>query len=235
MDKYSLFARIYPMVIFLIPVIIFGISCSVELEKYGHIATTLGVSAALLYLLSNLGRDRGKKREAEMWKNWGGMPSAQLLYYKNNTIDAYTKRKYHDKLLQLSPITTNVDFEKAGFEEICEIYRHWSKYLITKTRDRKVYPLIFEERVNYGFRRNLWGLRPLGIVFSFAALLGNYAYYGCIAGFEKIEQYPTAFYASESILLILLMFWVFVVKEKWVKIPAFAFAERLLESIETIE
>ena len=46
------------------------------------------------------------------------------------------------------------------------------------TRDTSRFPLVFAENANYGFRRNLWGLRPIGtgvavvlLLFSWALLL----------------------------------------------------------------
>ena len=46
------------------------------------------------------------------------------------------------------------------------------------TRDTSRFPLVFAENANYGFRRNLWGLRPIGtgvavvlLLFSWTLLL----------------------------------------------------------------
>ena len=40
-----------------------------------------------------------------------------------------------------------------------------------KRRDLKPFPLVFKELTNYGFRRNLYGCRPSGILIAFLSTL----------------------------------------------------------------
>jgi len=235
MDKYSINARIYPVVILLLPLVVIGITYSIEYEKYLQVLTTLGIISALIYFLSNIGRDSGKRKEPKLWKTWGGMPSVQLLSFKNNRIDRFTKQNYHDRLLVLSPIQSeSIDFQNSDLEEVEDIYKSWTKYLISKTRDTKKYSLLFKENISYGFRRNLWGLKLISIVILIITIVGNYVFIGFKNGFLSYQSFPINFFVSEGILLILLMIWLFVITNKWIKIPAFGYAERLLESIETI-
>lgn len=234
MDKYSLNARIYPIVIFLLPLIVLGISYSVEYEKYVQILSTLGITSALVYFLSNLGRDTGKRKEPTLWNNWGGMPTIQLLSYNNSTIDKITKKKYHNKLLDLSPIEESIDFENSELGDVSDIYRSWTKYLIARTRDTKKFSLLFKENISYGFRRNLWGLKPYSLVLLMISLISNYTWQISQIGLNNFFEYPLQFYISEGLIIILLLIWLFIITTNWIKIPAFAYGERLLESIETL-
>jgi hypothetical protein len=235
MDKYSIHARIYPVIIFLLPLVLIGISYSIEYEKYLQVLTTLGISSALVYFLSNIGRDSGKKKEPKLWKKWGGMPTVQLLHFDNSIIDSVTKRNYHKKMLKLSPIdNSKIDFENVELESVADIYKSWTKYLISQTRDKKKYSLLFKENVSYGFRRNLWGLKTISIILVLLVLAGNYILTGIENGFQNLNDFSINFWISEVILLILLMIWAFIITIKWIKIPAFGYAERLLESIESV-
>jgi hypothetical protein len=45
------------------------------------------------------------------------------------------------------------------------------RVLRERTRDRKRFRLVFEEVANYGFRRNLWGHRSLGITATVVSLV----------------------------------------------------------------
>ena len=47
MDKYSINARLYPMAIFLLPLIILGLTYSIEMESYLNILSSFGVSTNL--------------------------------------------------------------------------------------------------------------------------------------------------------------------------------------------
>lgn len=233
-DKYSLNARIYPMILLFMPLVVIGVTYSIEFEAYLQILSTLGVLAALVYFMSNLGRDLGKKGEQELWNKWGGMPTAQLLSFENDQIDGITKKEYHKRLNELSPIDTKPDFENAEFSTLLVIYRFWTKFLISKTRDTKKYSLLFKENISYGFRRNTWGLRGLGISICLICLLGNLAYNIYDAGSFNFKSFSTSFLVSEVIIFIWLLIWIIVIKSNWVRIPAFAYGERLLEAIRTI-
>lgn len=235
MDKYSLNARIYPVVILLLPLVIIGITYSLEYESYIQALGTIGVTSALVYLFSNLGRDSGKRKEPVLWRKWGGMPTAQVLSFNTSFIDEITKQKYHDRLLELSPIDTSIDFKNSKLEDVNEIYRSWTKFLITQTRDTKKYSLLFKENISYGFRRNLWGLKPISLILLSIIILGNFLIQGFTNGFQSILVFPIQFYISEVLLIILLLIWIYIINSNWIKIPAFSYAERLLESIDTIE
>lgn len=234
-DKYSLNARIYPMVLFFMPLIILGITYSIKFEAYIQILSTLGASAALIYFLANLGRDLGKKGEPNLWTKWGGMPTAQLLSYNNDRIDKITKRNYHERLCELSPIEKKPDFQSSELSSVIDIYRYWSKFLISKTRDTKKYSLLFKENISYGFRRNAWGLRNLAIILCVLSLSGNFLYSLLMTNQFEWKSLPISFVVSESLILVWMLIWIFVIRNSWVKVPAFAYGERLLESISTIK
>ncbi|MBE9490017.1 MAG: hypothetical protein IMY67_06965 [Bacteroidetes bacterium] len=233
MDKYSLNARVYPIIIVLLPVVIIGIAYSFEYEKIQQTLSALGITAALTYFLSNIGRDQGKKKEGELWASWGGAPTSQLFSFRNKTIDLLTKERYHSKMTQLSEIEHDVDFKTATLNELNDTYSSWTKILISKTRDIKTYPLIFKELTSYGFRRNLWGLRLIGITITVAFVIINIAFQIFNHSFSYLD-YSVSFYISELFLLIFLSTWIFIINSEWVKIPAFGYGERLLEAIDQL-
>jgi len=236
MDKYSLNARIYPIVLLLLPLIVLGIAYSISYKSYIEAITSLGISGVFVYLFSNLGRDKGKQLEPSLWKLWGGAPTTQIFSFDNEIIPLDIKLRYHKKLNKLFPLQfkTSPDFEKSNPDKSKDAYESWTNYLISQTRDLEKFSLLFKENISYGFRRNLLGLKLYGIVFNIITLLGNYLWQAFTLGFQNILVYPKEFYLSEAILLILMSFWIFIVKKNWVKIPAFAYAERLIETIDII-
>lgn len=109
------------------------------------------------------------------------------------------------------------------------IYEACTKLPISKTRDRRRFPLVFEENVNYGFRRNLWGMRPAG--FAISAIATSAAAVALIANSEG----PLAL-AWFIVLLAnasFLAWWAFRINSDWVFIPAKAYAERLMETLDS--
>jgi hypothetical protein len=235
MDKYSLNARIYPMIIIFLPIVIIGLAYSVEYQTLQQSLSAFGGTAALTYLLSNLGRDQGKKKERLLWESWGGAPTSQLFCYKNLMIDKLTKDRYHSRMEELSNLDERIDYINASTETLNEVYKSWTKLLIAKTRDTNKFPLIFIELISYGFRRNIWGLKPIGVVLTCLGIAGNYVYQSLNYGWSEFTNYSLAFYVSEAALVMLLLTWFFVVNKEWVRIPAFGYAERLLEAIDKLD
>jgi len=236
MDKYSLNARIYPIVIFYMPAIILAVLFSLKFDKYVQLFTSFGIVGALSYLFSQLGRDGGKKKEKELWRSWGGVPSIQLLRWRNTEININTKKRYHNRLITLCALDNNPDpnFEQSYPDEADEAYQAWTKFLISKTRDNKKFSVLFKDNMNYGFRRNLWGMKNYALSLIIILMAGTLIYYWVSTKNPNVILYPIEFIIAEGILLVILLFWVFVINQNWIKIPAYAYAERLLETIEEI-
>jgi len=236
-DKYSLNARFYPMVLFYLPVLLLGILFSLQFDKYTHLLTSLGILGAMSFFLQQIGRDPGKSKERALWKTWGGPPSTRILRWRDDTIDVNTKKRYHLKLQALCPldVVPNTDFEKQWPIDADSAYEAWAKYLRSKTRDTKKYSLLFTENINYGYRRNLWGLKSYAISLLIFLMVATYGY-SCWANkiFNPLD-FSAPFFIGEIMLLILLSLWLLKVRADWVKIPADAYAERLLESTESLK
>jgi hypothetical protein len=112
-----------------------------------------------------------------------------------------------------------------------DTYQAAVRLLIDKRRDTKKYPLVFKENVTYGFCRNLLGLRWIGLSF---ALVGTLV---CVlAGLMPPASKSPNFMAWTLAVTCaaFLAFWIFAVRPSLVRVPAVAYAERLLESSEDI-
>lgn len=236
-DNYALKARIYPVILFLFPLILYGCFYSFEFKTITYILSSVFLVGASTYLLSQLGRDQGKVKESLLWASWGGAPSVQILRWSNSLIDIHTKQRYHQKLQSLCPVARIPDdnFERAAPQEVDEIYKAWGKYLISQTRDFKKFPLLLKDNTSYGFRRNLWGLKSYAIILNVILLLANYAFWALKLNSWNILLYPESFLQSSFISFVTLLFWIFIIRASWVKIPAFSYAQRLYEAVDQID
>lgn len=236
MDRYTLRARYYPVVILFFPIIILGVSYSFQFESYVHAVTSLGTVSAFTYLFSQLGRDQGKTKEKQLWESWGGTPSVQILRINNSQLDHHTKQRYHKKLQALCPVGTVPDaaMESADLQGADQVYSAWTRFLIAQTRDTGKFALLFKDNTSYGFRRNLWGLKPYGIGLIILMLMGNYIYWAVTLKDVNPVVYPTSFLYSTLALLFFLVFWIVIVTKNWVKLIAFTYAERLCECSESL-
>ncbi len=236
MDKYNLTARIYPMIIFYLPLSVLLTVVIWDFHKYFQYGVPAILLSAFAYLISQLGRDGGKKKELKLWLEWGGAPTTQLFRWRDNKIDEFTKQKSHIKMENISPVGFAVDKNyEISYPDLADsVYQSWTKYIIGKTRDKIKYPLIFKENVAYGFRRNLWGLKLYSIILIIILMIFVYLYFVFILQSWNAELLPENFIIAEVYLLIFLMFWLFRITKSWIQIPAFAYAERIHEAIDNL-
>jgi hypothetical protein len=234
-DKYTLKARLYPSFIVLFPAFVVSFYYITDFEKYYHYLTALISLGFLTFLLSQLGRDRGKLKELELYELWGGKPSSQILRHTNNYLDSPTKARYHKLLSKQLPDLQlpTVEQEQNDIKQADQVYASCTRYLISKTRDTEKFALLIKENINYGFRRNLWGMKIWGLI----VLLGCFIIHSYFTTnkFTTFEQFSVKDICLFSFLLLIAIFWFVKVTPKWIKMPAFCYAERLYETLDTFE
>ena len=101
------------------------------------------------------------------------------------------------------------------------------------TRNKTAFPVIFHENVNYGFRRNLLAMKPAGIALCLAgAVLSMLTVILGMKGTAIDSQ------ASAAVIAVLnasmLSWWCLRINSEWVRVAAFAYAERLLGSCDAL-
>lgn len=93
----------------------------------------------------------------------------------DNTIDIKTKKRYHNYLekniegLELPNQNEEIENPKDSQEK----YESAIKWLLENTRDTKKFPLLHQDNINYGYSRNMLGIKPLGITISIISLILN--------------------------------------------------------------
>lgn len=226
-DSYTLLARIAPIVILFLPV-----AAAVAVWIPGGLSiigllTSTAVTIALAFLASQLGRDAGYLLQTKLWESWGGAPTTQVLRHRGPT-NPHLLRRYHEKLSTLcgKPFPS-MRQERNTPENADRIYEAAVALLRERTRDCETFPLVFKENVNYGFRRNLYGLKGTGIVLSLTSTT--------ITCVHATLHHDPASWILMGILAFFVAFWLIRVNSDWVKIPAFAYARALLEACDRLD
>ena len=225
-DPYERKARLYPALICLFPLMV-GMSITFP-KVYSTLSGFVALAAAIggIQFLSHLARDRGKKLEPTLFKNWGGTPSVAILRHSDKLISPPAKLKYHSILENKSKIAApSVDFENGNSDQADEIYSAWSDFLRGKTRDIKKYPLVFKENINYGFRRNLFGVRWHCICSALVAIVIM------LSPSLENRSLSEVQIAIGLFLVAYIFIFLFVVSRDWVKTVADAYSRNLIEAI----
>jgi len=231
-DSYTIQARVAPIFIVIFPLIIIFATIAPKALAFQTIAGSTIVSMAFSFLGAQFSRDLGKTKELKLWQDWGGAPTTQILRHRNIEYNSIRRDLIYNKLQPMIPevVLPSPEFEKENPEKADQIYETFVRHLIIKTRDKKEYPLVFKENVNYGFLRNLWGLKAYGITISLIGIIISSVY----AGFEWLtyKSVLTDFLIVFMLSSCYLLMWIFWMKPKRIKVAAFAYAERLFECCE---
>ena len=101
--------------------------------------------------------------------------------------------------------------------------------------EREKFPHVHRENINYGFRRNLWGLKPWGIAprFCVAVTAVGADVIGRVMSHEQVHLafQPIVLVAD---VLLLLISWIFAVTREMVKRGAALYADWLLEALDVL-
>ena len=245
-DPYTFRARIQPALILVLPA---GFLMFALLPGHPFFVTaffTLLGAAGGTAVIAQLGRERGRKKEPDLWKSWGGPPTTRLLRHSHPADDLALPTGLRQKVEEWAgyPLPDHQEEETCPTQADTK-YGEVVRSLREATRDTSRFPLVFAENANYGFRRNLWGLRPFGT--PIAAVLALYSWTLLsltIWGRPWPEPWWDIFPNPDSVAVIrltvavantsLAAFWLFWVNPSWVKVIADAYAIKLFESVETL-
>ncbi len=242
-DAYERRARLYPGLIAIFPAVAVSLALFPNSVggNFGGTLVAVFSYVGVFYLLANLARSEGKKIEPRLLLKWGGWPTNILLRHRDDTIDSYTKKRYHDALAKLA---SDFSLPTVGDEEshpdlADDAYRSATKRLLELRRGTQ-YQRLHKENAEYGFRRNMLGLKPWGISISVLVGLTLVVVWSLQFRHSKLSEASLfddlgnrwLVYALFFGDLTLTSFWVLYVNEAWVRLAAFGYADALLRTLE---
>jgi hypothetical protein len=233
-DAYERKARLYPALLLFMPIAL-AVGCGLG-KNMSRAEAVVGVfiTCGGLLLLAQIARDAGKGKERSLFERWGGIPSVSIFRHRDARMDPITKASCHSKMSSLVKEARAPSAAEEIADQIAadRVYTAWSTYIRVRTRDTRKYPLLFQENINYGYRRNIWGLRPMGIVVTSVSLAGAVTW--LYLRYRSTGEISLELIIASSLALLLLLLWLFRFTTNWVRVPADAYAERLAEAIDSL-
>ncbi len=234
LDEHDRNARLKPALLAILPASLLitgqGVGFSAAMGVLVGSLSAIGFT----WVLAQFARDWGLRKQPRLFTVWDGKPTIALLRHRNAVLNPHTRARYHEALSRaIGKAFPTVAEEQVDPESADAIYDSAGDFLREETRDQKKFPLVFKELVSYGFRRNLWGMKPFGIGLASVCVVLQLA----ILTREIVAQHPVA----PTLLLttlanfLLLLGWLFIVSPSWVRIPADAYAERLLAACTVLD
>ena len=187
------------------------------------------VAGAYLVLVEQLSRDAGRRIQDHLWKAWDGPPTLHRFRYRNSPSIAQTDILHHEVADLVGWELPTQEDEKGNPVAADAAYDAAVAVIRDQTRDG--FDLLHKENANYGFRRNLLGLRRWGITSSLAAALGAAAFAlvadGSVMHRASVAVVPLG-YAAISVVGFI------VLPDDWPRIPAEAYADRLVGAVRAL-
>ena len=239
-DPYNRRARFQPVIWSLLPILVSLVILIPEFQELWSTIGWLAICGGGTTFLVQLGRDRGKALEPMLYQLWGGKPSVAMLRHRDGRLPIAAKVRYRDFLQRTVPglQLASTDDERKFPEQADDGYESATSWLLGQTRDRERFGLLFQENINYGFRRNLWGLKPFALTSGPVAIamvwaLKSDAWIMETAAASTVIDVPgwTCIATALAHIFVLL----FMVRKDWVRIAADAYAEQLLACCDILQ
>ena len=242
-DPYDLKARVFPGLLLLIPVIVF---MALILGPKNPLIVTLSSVLATCggpYLIASFVRTWGLRAQDRLNKKWGGQPSTIILRHSDSCMAKPTKLQYHQLIqYKLSVQVPTAAEETADSESADDAYSAAANALRPLVNaDTKKYRFVFKELVAYGFNRNAYGSRWVGVLICVAAIIATLAH-GGVLNFTSPYGELGALVAQDAahvltliVAGVFMLVWLFHFTETTVKQAGYTYALRLWEALLTVK
>ena len=230
-DKYDRRARLYPALLAALPASLLFLALARALPGASALGS-VAIASGLPIWGMHLARSRGKRLEPKLYAGWGGRPTTILLRFTGAPNRTQVQR-WHELLQRLvgADLTMpTATIERSSPRRADEIYDTAAGVLREATRDKVKFSLVFSELCDYGYRRNLVGLKPVGLMLAILSLLAASGLQTLAPGFIPVSELG----AIALVDLFMLAWWVLGATRDWVKQSAYAYAETLMAALERI-
>jgi hypothetical protein len=238
LDPYEVKARLFPGLLVLLPAVLYlALLYGTKSPMIVALSTVLAACGGP-YLLSSFVRTWGQRAQDRLYRRWGAQPSTIMLRHRDATLPLQTKLRYHE----LAASRLGVDLPTAEAEQrdpgnADQAYASAADALRPLTNDRKAFPFVFKELVAYGFNRNAYGSRWVGLGFAAITLIATLSHAGAL-----LMAHPFVNPAALGVPHIVVLVWALVMSVLWcahftaetVKLAGMGYAKRLWEALEKV-
>lgn len=250
-DSYGRQARLFPGLLAIFPPLLAVLAWFpwFLLSNVAATLLTLAMSCGLLYALGSYARTKGRRLEPKLLQEWGGWPTTLLLRHDSD-LDRHTRSRYHEFLRGSAGtlLLPSVEQERTNSNEANAMYDSAIRWLKERARDKE-FIMVHRENAQYGFRRNLRGLKTLAITLclitltvmivsvayrtpGFVGMFGGHNWSGIM---RVLGTLGPAVLSAVVINALAIPIWIFVVTKEWVREAGFQYASALLATCDQIE
>lgn len=229
LDRYDLNARLRPALFVLLPVLVTALFWFPQARTFAGAIISVLSACGVLYFLAQAARQRGRAVEQRLGDRIGRAHSARMLTHADETINGETKARYYAFFRAHGRTMSTPEEEEADQRGARDRARAAVDWLLEHTRPAARTSLLFDENIAYGFRRNLFGMKPIAIVLCLLVL----AVHGTLLWLRPLD---TETYWAGVLLAVAfpvyIYCWLFLVTQAFVEDASTAYAMRLFSFCE---
>lgn len=231
-DAYTVRARVVPALMAGLPTLAFLFL----IIPWDHFSVSQAISATMAIILlvafADLARNLGKKAERKL----GTRATPEFWFRDDGTIDSVSKDRYR------SFVASKLDVKAPSAEDEIsdpayakQFYLSAGNWLRDQTRDHKKFRILADELFTYGFRRNLFGLKPVALSLN-AIVLGLCLIATTLPLPVELPALQSSGRLVTAIIAVILhsAFMIFAVNKEGVREASRAYGIQLILSCETL-
>jgi hypothetical protein len=219
LDRYNLVAKIFPSIVTLTPFLTIGylyIDLSINWEG---VAACGVVITAFIYIVAQMVRELGKKSEFELFTKWGGRPTTLLLSRNNKVLKSSLRKDVFKKAnTEFGFSRPSKESEQSKPKKASIKLDDLTDKIVANSRDKELFPVVFNELTTYGFWRNLYGVSSYIKLLSWILMIGIWLLYFLQGELDGVNIFlVTKLFITNVILILNLIAAHFVFTEKRVR------------------
>jgi hypothetical protein len=229
-DAYTRRARFAPAVLAAIPALAILVAGALSIDTVARVLGVLAGSAGILVAI--LVRGAGRRVQADLWERWDGPPAQRRLRWSCGDPHDVIERRHRQVMAVTNEPLPDEAAEAADPPGAERRYDEAIGIIRELTRRRDDFPLVFEENADYGFRRNTYGLRTVGLSVSCVCFALSVAL--LLLGDGAVSSRAAQWAPAVGISAVSALFWMHVVTRAWVRAAAENYVDRLFGALESL-
>lgn len=171
-DRYERKARLLPGVLLAAaPALTAGAVLHEFTAWYTAASSAVGVEFLAAILLGHLARARGRRAEDQVWKSWGGPPTTRWLRPWDGTCSDQQKTKWRGAIKRITGLALPASIPQGGSQDSVDLQiGDATRQLRYALRGRSEAAILATHNEDYGFARNLYGVRWFWVILALVSL-----------------------------------------------------------------
>ncbi|WP_329548502.1 hypothetical protein OG548_35435 [Streptomyces sp. NBC_01356] len=236
LDEYERRARLVPGLLAIFPLAI--LLSVLSLRQLPTVSYVMGAVAVIgmPVVVADVVRQHGRKAERVLWDSWGGPPTTVWLRLREPSKNEVQRDLWRKAVAEVSGLELlSLRAERANPSRADQTITTAVGQLRDRTRDTERFNLLFNENRNYGFARNLYGIRWIGRSVSLGGILFASAYMTWLSLIRHQDGVTAENLFSVTACSVFFIYWCVWPSAGRVREAANKYAQQLLQSAVTLK